>query len=98
MPRTLVRSIARSTERLYNWPQTRAVVARPDGSAYEAGETFRQPDLANTLALIARAGPAGFYRGTIAVALAHEMRRHPGPNHQIGQAAGRGRDVSLGSV
>lgn len=78
MTRTLARDVARSTERLYRWPQTRAVVARPDGSAYEPGERFRQPDLANTLALVARDGPDGFYRGPIAVAIADEMRRHDG--------------------
>lgn len=78
MTRTLARDIAQSNDRLYRWPQTRAVVARPDGSAYEAGEAFRQPDLANTLALIARDGPDGFYRGPIAVAIADEMRRHDG--------------------
>lgn len=78
MPRTLARDIGAATERLYHWPQSRAVVARPDGSAYAAGERFRQPDLANTLALIARDGPDGFYRGPIAVAIADEMRRHDG--------------------
>lgn len=78
MTRTLARDIGRSLDRLLQWPQSRVVVAKPDGSAYEPGETFRQPDLANTLALIARDGPDGFYRGPIAVAIADEMRRHDG--------------------
>lgn len=78
MPRSLARDISRSLDRLQRWPQTRAVVAKPDGGAYEPGEPFRQPDLANTLALIARDGPDGFYRGPIAVAIADEMRRHDG--------------------
>lgn len=78
MTRPLARDIARSVDRLYRWPQSRVVVAKPDGSAFEAGETFRQPDLANTLSIIARDGPDGFYRGPIAVAIADEMRRHEG--------------------
>lgn len=78
MTRALARDIARSQERLYRWPQSKVVVARPDGGAHLPGETFRQPDLANTLSLIARDGPDGFYRGPIAVAIADEMRRHDG--------------------
>ena len=76
--RSLARDVAGSADRLRRWPQTRAVVAKPDGGAYEPGEAFRQPDLANTLELIARDGPDGFYRGPIAVAIADEMRRHDG--------------------
>ncbi|GHD48743.1 gamma-glutamyltransferase [Thalassobaculum fulvum] len=78
MTRALARDIARSHERLSRWPQSKVVVARADGGAYLPGEIFRQPDLANTLALIARDGPDGFYRGPIAVAIADEMRRHDG--------------------
>lgn len=78
MTRALARDIARSHERLSRWPQSKVVVARADGGAYLPGEVFRQPDLANTLALIARDGPDGFYRGPIAVAIADEMRRHDG--------------------
>lgn len=78
MPRSLARDIAASLDRLFQWPQTRAVIAKSDGGAYEPGEIFRQPDLANTLSLIARDGVAGFYQGPIAVAVADEMRRHDG--------------------
>ncbi|EDP66183.1 gamma-glutamyltranspeptidase [alpha proteobacterium BAL199] len=78
MTRSLARDIARSFDRLYRWPQSRGIVAKPDGSPYEPGEIFRQPDLANTLSLIARDGPDGFYRGPIAVAIADEMRRNDG--------------------
>lgn len=78
MTRSLARDIARSYDRLYRWPQSRAVVAKPDGGTYEPGEIFRQPDLANTLSHIARDGVDGFYRGPIAVAIADEMRRNDG--------------------
>lgn len=42
------------------------------------GELFRQPDLANTLAEIARDGAAGFYRGSFARAVDADMRARNG--------------------
>lgn len=45
-------------------PQTRAVFTKPDGSAYAAGETFRQPVLAKTLRRAVREGIGNYmYRG-----------------------------------
>ena len=41
----------------------------PDGHAPTAGDSFRNPDLAKALRLIASGGPAAFYRGPIAEAL-----------------------------
>jgi len=43
------------------------------GLPYAPGDRLRQPDLARTLRLIARRGPAGFYRGEVARQLAAEM-------------------------
>ena len=45
---------------------------------YEAGEIFRQPDLARTLQRIADLGPAGFYEGETARLLAQEMAANGG--------------------
>ncbi|MFV1986962.1 MAG: gamma-glutamyltransferase, partial [Gemmatimonadota bacterium] len=45
---------------------------------YEPGETFRQPDLAETLRRIQRDGHDGFYRGKTARLLADFMREHGG--------------------
>lgn len=47
-----------------------AVYFKPDGSAYKPGEVWRQPDLAQTLKLIAAKGRDGFYTGPFAQKLA----------------------------
>ena len=47
------------------------------GSYYQAGDHFRQPELAATLKRIA-ADPADFYHGQIAHALAADMKAHGG--------------------
>jgi gamma-glutamyltranspeptidase/glutathione hydrolase len=49
-----------------------------NGIPYEAGETFKQPDLARTLERIAAQGPAGFYEGETAAAIEKEMLAHGG--------------------
>ncbi|NQW10575.1 MAG: gamma-glutamyltransferase [Alphaproteobacteria bacterium] len=76
--RWLIRDIDRSMPRFEKWPQSLAVMRKPDGSAWRLDDAFRQPDLANTLEAIARDGPQAFYEGPIAVAIAEEMRRHDG--------------------
>lgn len=45
-----------------------------NGSPFKAGDTLRQPELAQTLREIARGGAAAFYRGRVARELAAEMR------------------------
>jgi oxamate amidohydrolase len=58
---------------------TAAVFLHADGAPYRAGELFRNPRLANTLAAIAEGGRAAFYEGAIADAVGAFMRRHGGP-------------------
>lgn len=48
------------------------------GRPYQAGETFKQPDLARTLQRIAVRGPADFYEGETARLIDREMRAHGG--------------------
>jgi gamma-glutamyltranspeptidase/glutathione hydrolase len=49
-----------------------------DGTLYEPGAVFRQPDLARTLAAIAKRGPQAFYSGAAAQALVETMRKYNG--------------------
>ncbi len=47
-------------------PAAMAIFFRRDGSAWQAGDTFRQTDLGWTLTQIAKKGPDGFYKGPVA--------------------------------
>ncbi len=44
-----------------------------DGQRYKVGDTFKQPELAQTLKRIAKKGPAEFYQGETAQMLARDM-------------------------
>ncbi|HEX6307541.1 MAG TPA: gamma-glutamyltransferase [Longimicrobiales bacterium] len=59
---------------LRRFPGSRRHFLRPDGSAYQAGERFRQPALAGTLRALAEEGAHSFYRGRIADVIALELR------------------------
>jgi gamma-glutamyltranspeptidase/glutathione hydrolase len=61
---------------LTEFPESRRIFQR-DGNYYQARETFRQPDLARTLARIA-AKPDDFYHGTLARELAASMQKGGG--------------------
>ena len=51
---------------------------KPDGSNYEVGELFKQPDLAWTLSEIAQNGVDAFYKGSIAEKIVADMEAHNG--------------------
>ena len=68
----LARSLAGVLPRMADYPASVAQFSKP-GGPYQAGETFRQPDLARTLARIAAQGPAGFYEGETAELIEREM-------------------------
>lgn len=55
-----------------------AQVFCPDGLPLEAGDTLRNPDLAESLRKIAAGGPDVFYRGELADAISSEMRARGG--------------------
>jgi gamma-glutamyltranspeptidase / glutathione hydrolase len=53
-------------------------IIAPDGLPLEAGDVYKNPDLAKSLALIAKEGPDAFYKGDIAKAIAADMRANKG--------------------
>jgi len=66
-------AIARRKEVLRRWPAS-ANLYLVDGEAPKAGWTFRSPDLARTLELLADKGFDGFYRGEVARRLVDGVR------------------------
>lgn len=63
----------RNEPRFRQYPSSMAKFFKPDGSAYELGDTWYQPDLAHTLELIRDHGHDGFYAGENAKRLADFM-------------------------
>ena len=70
-------NIAKGDERLAQFPASAALFI-PNGQPVEAGATWRNPDLANTLRRIAERGPDGFYKGETADLIVAEMKRGGG--------------------
>lgn len=71
------RTIEQLERELSAYPTTAAVFL-PQGRPPRAGELLRQPDLARTIATIARGGPDAFYRGPIANAIAEYLAANDG--------------------
>jgi gamma-glutamyltranspeptidase/glutathione hydrolase len=88
MSDALARSLAGVLPAMAAYPASVAQFSK-DGEPYRAGETFRQPDLARTLARIAERGPAGFYEGETAELIEREMAAHGGLMTQADLAAYR---------
>lgn len=65
-------------ERITFTPASRRLYCRPDGSPKRVGDLVRNPDLANTLDLIARQGADVFYTGEIAHAIIDDMKSNGG--------------------
>jgi gamma-glutamyltranspeptidase/glutathione hydrolase len=74
---TLARQLADVLPEMKKYPASVAQFSRA-GVPYDAGDVFRQPDLARTLERIAEKGPDGFYRGETADLIAEEMKRGGG--------------------
>ena len=66
--------LASVAERLAETPGARAVFLAEDGSAFEAGDTLVQPDLARVLRALAEEGPRVFYEGWIAEQMVADLR------------------------
>lgn len=78
VPRRFTEGLEEARERLERWPATLSTFYKPDGSAWQPGERFRQPELAATLQRISDQGVKGFYEGETARLIAAEMERHGG--------------------
>ena len=59
-------------------PASMKIFYQPDGNPYQAGEIFKQKDLAKSLKLIAARGKNAFYRGEIAKKIAADMKANGG--------------------
>ncbi len=70
----LARSFNRRQADFAPHPASAALFAKADGAIWQAGDLFRQRDLAATLKRIRRHGRAGFYAGKTASLIAQEMR------------------------
>ena len=58
-------------------PSTAAIYLDPDGTPRDVGTVLRNPDMAKAYEMIARYGPAGFYRGPVASAMAKAAQNPP---------------------
>lgn len=74
---SLSQSLKRTAPLLSKFPESSRIFLR-NGRFYEEGETFIQPELANTLELIAKKGPDVFYGGEIATSITADMASHGG--------------------
>lgn len=63
-----------SAQRLQQNPAAKRLFFKTDGTAYEIGDTWRQPDLAWTLSQISSKGADGFYQGEVAQRITAEMK------------------------
>jgi gamma-glutamyltranspeptidase/glutathione hydrolase len=63
---------------LQRFPGFRQTFLKPDGSAYKVGEILKQPELANTIGLVARKGAKEFYQGEIARKIVDDLQKNGG--------------------
>lgn len=57
-----------------DFPEFRRVYGKPDGTPWTKGDRLIQPDLAQTLAILAVEGPDSFYKGAISQKIIAEMK------------------------
>lgn len=73
----LSNNLERRSSRMLN-EATRKAFYKKDGSTYQAGEIFKQPDLAWSLKQLQKHGSKAFYEGEIAKRIAADMDKHGG--------------------
>ncbi len=74
---SLARNLRSERALLEKFDASRHIFLR-DGNFFEPGTVFRQPELARTLATIAKHGPQGYYSGAAARALVATMQKYHG--------------------
>ena len=77
VPHSLARSLRGNAAELALYPETKKIYLA-GGRFLREGETWRQPELAQTFARLQRLGPREFYEGRTARLIAEDMRRHNG--------------------
>jgi gamma-glutamyltranspeptidase/glutathione hydrolase len=80
VPTSMSGAMARRQKDLALFPAAAAQYLK-DGAPYAPGDTLVQPDLARSLRLLARRGPAALYGGTLAKLVVRDMRA-PRPDTQ----------------
>lgn len=78
LPADLAAQFARRAEQFAQYPASARQFTGADGSALEAGDIFRQEDLAKTLERVSKDGREGFYAGETADLIVAEMQRGGG--------------------
>ncbi len=78
IPQRFADGLNDSRDQLEKWDSTRRLFYKADGSAWRAGEVFKQPELAATLTRIAQNGPREFYEGETADHLINTIKAHGG--------------------
>ncbi len=73
----VLESIQRNKDLLEQFPESRRIFLK-DGKNYQAGELFKQPDLAETLLRLKNNGAREFYEGKTAQLIADDMKRNKG--------------------
>jgi gamma-glutamyltranspeptidase / glutathione hydrolase len=73
----LAQDLRGESDKLGKFPESKRIFLR-DGRYYDAGEIFKQPEIAQTLREIAERGPEAFYRGPVAHQIAASMEKNHG--------------------
>jgi gamma-glutamyltranspeptidase/glutathione hydrolase len=77
-PLRFSKGLKQRQKRLSKFEYGRKLFYKADGSFYEAGDVFKQPDLAKTLQLISDQGEKGFYEGETAKLIIDDMQKNDG--------------------
>jgi len=77
IPEPFARGIQTHLNRLQRYPDSLALFSRPDGGLLQAGDLFRNPDLARTLEQLAQEGTSLFYQGELAQEIAQTLQNDP---------------------